>query len=921
MSLMIAMLSFAHDFEVDGIYYNITSSSEPYTVEVTYKGEDFYSAAYTGAVTIPESVTYDDKTYKVTRIGYEVFRGCNGLTSVTIPNTVTSIGDYALYGCNGLTSITIPNSVTSIGWGAFSGCSGLESVTIPNSVTIIGGNAFDSCNGLTSITIPNSVTSIGTGAFYGCSGLNSVIIPNSVTRIGAGAFQDCVSLLSVTIPNSITSIGRSSFSGCSGLISVTIPNSVMSIDAYAFEDCSGLTSVTIPNSVTSIGENAFSGCSGLTEITSNIQEAFATGANCWEGIDKTIPLYVKVGTKEKYQNTDGWKDFTNIIDNIPLSIGDIFTAPTAEGVDMKFRIISETEVEVYYGCIDYTYAGSITIPESVEGYKVTGIGQSAFERSSGLTSITIPNSVTNIGMGAFYNCSSLTSITIPNSVTSIGERAFRNCSGLTSIVVENGNIKYDSHDNCNAIIETASNTLIQGCKTTIIPNSVKSIGNYAFSSCGLTSVTIPNSIKSIGNYAFDECSELTSITIPNSVTTIGDGAFSGCSRLTSVTIPNGVTSIGEDAFHGCSGLTSVSIPNGVTSIGNYAFSNCYKLTSISIPNSVTTIGDYAFYYCSNLKSIVLPEGVTSIGKCSISWCDRLTSVTIPNSLTMISSYAVLTCWKMNEIISYIQEPFIIDDYCWEVDKSIPLYVPAGTKEKYQNTRGWKDFTNIIEFGGDVIEPTEEAKEVDMAAVPDQMELNGMVVGDTYYALNKDNGDGADKEDGCVVINSITTDEAVSSIVGKDISDESVKDAFKGIIFMVPAGTGKVSVTGQTIGSSSLMVKVGSQPAQAFQLAERETVQIPYTVTEPTYVYIYAGTSAQGARVQGAITAAAAENSVKVYSYKWEPTQPTGINSIHNSQFTIENEAGAWYTLDGRKLAGKPAKKGVYIHNGRKVAVK
>jgi hypothetical protein len=202
-----------------------------------------------------------------------------------------------------------------------------------------------------------------------------------------------------------------------------------------------------------------------------------------------------------------------------------------------------------------------------------------------------------------------------------------------------------------------------------------------------------------------------------------------------------------------------------------------------------------------------------------------------------------------------------------------------------------------------------------------MDLNGMVVGDTYYVLNKDNGDGADSENGCVVINSITTEEAVSSIVGKDISDESVKDAFKGIIFMVPAGTGKVSVTGQTVGSSSLMVKVGSLPAQAFQLAERETVQIPYTVTEPTYVYIYAGTSAQGARVQGATTAAAAENSVKVYSYKWEPAQPTGIVAIDNGQWTIDNEAGAWYTLDGRKLAGKPAKKGVYIHNGRKVAVK
>jgi len=247
---------------------------------------------------------------------------------------------------------------------------------------------------------------------------------------------------------------------------------------------------------------------------------------------------------------------------------------------------------------------------------------------------------------------------------------------LTSIIVASGNTKYDSRDNCNAIIETSSNRLIAGCKNTIIPNSVTSIGQIAFYGCtGLTSIEIPNSVTRIGDEAFFGCSGLTSITIPNRVTSIGEGAFSDCSGLTSITIPNSVTSIGDETFFGCSGLTSITIPNSVTSIGNYAFYRCSALTSIEIPNSVTSIGSYAFYDCSGLTSIT---------------CEAITPPTCEGAYVL-----------------------------YNVDKSIPLYVPAGSVEKYKAADQWKEF-------GDNIKPI-QAAEVEVVQPNAEPTTNSVVI--------------------------------------------------------------------------------------------------------------------------------------------------------------------------------------------------
>lgn len=457
------------------------------TVEITdYNGSD-------AELVIPSEI--DGKS--VTSIGDDAFNNCTGLTSITIPDSVTSISGYAFYGCRSLTSVKIPNSVTSIGDGAFEYCENLISMTIPESVINIGEYAFRGCAGLTSISvskenpifvsidgimfdkdmttlllypaasknayysIPDSVTNIGSGAFFDCSGLTSVIIPDSVTSIGVDAFNNCTGLTSVTVPDSVTSLGKWAFSRCSGLTSVVISNNVKKIQRSTFYGCTGLKTITIPNSVTSLGKWAFVGCTGLTKIT--------------------IPDSVISIDEYAFLET-AWYD------NQPDGL-------------------------VYAGKVAYKYKGEM--PENTE--------------------IVLKDGTSGIADSAFDGCTGLTSITIPDSVISVGKNALSGTAWYDNQpdgVVYAGKVAYTYK--CEGEIKGG---VLPEITEIVLKDGTKGIADDAFARCWkLTSVTIPNGVISIGEYAFvtpsgalpNFQSELTSVTIPDSVTIIENYAFGYC---------------------------------------------------------------------------------------------------------------------------------------------------------------------------------------------------------------------------------------------------------------------------------------------------------------------------------------------------------------------------------------------------------
>lgn len=695
--LLLANVALAqtHDFSAvapsgQTLYYKIVDGE----AHVVKPYGSYNSSDMQGDLSIPQSVSHNGTTYTVSAIGSGAFSYCGYITSVVIPNTVRIIGEEAFYSC------------------------GMNTVSIPGSVTKIRDEAFSWCHSLTSVVIPNSVDSLGERVFYVCRNLISAIIGNGVTTISRSAFSECYNLTSVTIPASVTLIDRWAFSSCRALTTIDIPNSVATIGELAFSDCRNLASVVIPSSVTSIGGSAFSGCDNITSI------AVAQGNTVYDSRNDCNALI------ETATNTLIKGCVNTVIPGTITSIGE----------------------SAFSGCSGLT---SVTLPNGL-----TSIGRHAFFRCSGLTSVTLSNGLASIGSYAFYGCSGLTSITLPGTLTTIEGSAFRDCSGLTSvilpasvtsiphdydlgtnpfrgcnnltsIVVEPGNTKYDSRGNCNAIIETATNTLLAGCKNTTIPGNVAKIGPSAFWGQAELRTTIPASVSQISRYAFGYSG---TIIVPNTVTAIGGDAFYRANNVVYSStlegapwgaktlngyVENGLiyTDNSKTVLTGFEGnLGAVDIPASVDTIGEWALAYS-SLTSVTIPRSVKWIGHSALNNCNRLQTVTLNAdscyysgGIWLQGGVDLlSGCPSFKLFVIGDRVASIPGGTIENTSTLDTIISFAETPPTFVPM-GSLRSEIVMKVPCTALDAYRNTEPWSRLNLYCETEG-IEDALDEAYEV------------------------------------------------------------------------------------------------------------------------------------------------------------------------------------------------------------------
>ncbi len=534
---IIEMEEVGNKFVVDGIKYEITNYSvreeEKSTVRIFFQQEMNLS----GDVVIPETVTYNEKTYEVTGFVWQAFADCVNVTSITLPSTIEKQKKDANFARNAksLTAIyvdenneayssedgvlfnksktrllqypinkqgtdyTVPNTVDSIVGGAFHHCKHITNVTIAeNSVIHIGQKAFSNCKELQSITLPNSLKMILFGAFENCTKLTSIDIPNSVTALGNGVFSES-GLTSVSIPETITELPYHIFQNCKSLQSVELPNTLTKIDDEAFWGCTALTSVVIPENVFEIGAKAFLDCSALTTITSEIKnlDDLIMKPEVFKYVDKAnCTLKVPAGTKEAYQNTDQWKDFQNIVEmeEEKPQIGD-----KIKKGKLWYKVISVENHQL-------KVIGNRGIPSQPMARRVMA------ENGYSFASVVIPSevtykgetfTVTTIGASAFANSTDLNDITIPKTVTSIEDNAFENCTSLKFITLktENINAVQLGNDVFKGVDKSSCTLKVPKEKTETYENADqwKDFGNIEENNTGIQYTKLTNPISVVGN--------------------------------------------------------------------------------------------------------------------------------------------------------------------------------------------------------------------------------------------------------------------------------------------------------------------------------------------------------------------------------------------------------------------------------------
>lgn len=944
-------------------------------------------------INIPNTVTY---------IGSYAFEYCYSLKSIVLPDELNFLGDRVFYKCNKLESATISGNVKSFGKGAFGSCGQLKTVVVNNGVESIGESAFSYCTDLSTLNLPNSLVTIESDAFNGCTSLTTLSLPNSLVTIESNAFKGCTSLTTLNIPDNVTSIGKNAFYHCSNLKSITLSNKLNIINNYAFSGCTSLEGIIIPASVNYIGIYAFSGCPALASISvDQNNSAFDSRDNCNAIIEKATSTLITgcrntIIPSSVSQLGDtafhGCSSLTTI--NIPSNISyfsDAFTDCIAltdvycyanpyvmswTSDDHKqfkpskatmFHVAANDKAtwETIFPGVNVTFVGDL---ENVEKLKYAvgeansvaiSVSESDLAAVSG--EIVIPSSytdgtnsyeVTAIAEDAFANCTNLTAVSIPSTITSIGSGAFAGCSSLNNIVVDANNAKYDSREDCNAIIETASNSLISGCKNTVIPSSVTSIGSKAFSGCvDLSSINIPSNVTSIGESAFKGCTALTSASLPSSLTSIAKEAFKG-TGLTGISIPSNVTSIEESAFANCAALATASLPSGLTSIGESAFSGCTALTTASLPSGLTSIAKGAFKG-TGLTTIEIPYSVKSVGESSFEGCSGLQSVTLPTDLAMIAKNTFLDCTSMTTVNIPVTVTKIEEGAFKNCEKLVAVTLPSGLVELGMSvfeSSGLQSITlppevtaiaqkafyscrNLVSatlyapqlttYADDAFDENAANRKISVLSdyvdtyksnwskytndiVPISLTLNANPKNTaekwcTYYnaAANVTVPAG-------VTIYKAQLDQANSKVMLSEVGGSIIA---KGNAVMLKGSTSSINL------SSAASAGSGDYTGNDLKGGTATPSTVAYTlagINDVMGFYQFTGESLDPNKAHLEVAASNARSFIG-----FDSGTSTGVKL----QTAADSSDQEWYTIDGRKLKGQPTQKGIYVKNGKKHVIK
>ncbi|MBQ3432286.1 MAG: leucine-rich repeat protein, partial [Clostridia bacterium] len=670
------------------------------------------TAMITGCIlpTIDMTIPNEIAGKKVTVIGEQAFQGNAGITSVTVSSGIEIIAANAFTDCTSLKKVTIPATVKETGYGVFSGCTQLKTAGPIGSGcniefgwdTAIPENAFGSCTSLEQITIPNGIKTIGGYAFYYCTSLQKVTIPATVKEMGYGVFSGCTQL------KTAGAIG----SGCdiefgwnqeipayafhkADLESIVIPGTITSIRDYAFGSCTSLKKVIIPATVKEMLGVFYectqlktagpigSGCNIEYSWKSEIPGFAFAYATYLERVE--FPSEIKSIGKGAFMDS-GLTEITlpkgiEIIDNQAFS----FCRSLNKVVILEN--IDKWGASIFYGSNRLKTAGSIGSGCNIEFCWTDMIPAHAFQNCESLTDIELPGRIKSIGLSAFSGCKKLTKIVLPNGVTSIDGFAFGHCANLTKIIIPASVKEMGSYVFYECTQLKTAGAIGSDCDIEFGWN--QEIPAYAFYQSNLESIIIPETITSIGDYAFVDCKYLNSVSIANSVKYIGESAFYRCESLQNINFPNSLTIIGESAFYRCELLQSINFSNSLTTIGGGAFKSCKSLKSIKLPASVEYIGSEAFMDCSsivsagpigsgcdfefawtkilppsafdglkNLKSVIFPEGLERIGDDAFSCCEGLGKLEVPETVVYIGNFAFYGCIGLSKVILKSTNPYL-----------------------------------------------------------------------------------------------------------------------------------------------------------------------------------------------------------------------------------------------------------------------